>query len=94
MPENQQNRLDLYCHPLVKVPLAELEVLIQILLLSECWSFFTPKDKQSFDIDAWHCFFICMKGSNHYAIVGLHFVDVRFTFTYLWTSDNISPGPL
>eukprot|EP00434_Breviolum_minutum_P026919 symbB.v1.2.023794.t1/scaffold2187.1/size86323/3 len=26
-------------------------VLIQILLLSECWSFFTPKDKQSFDID-------------------------------------------
>lgn len=26
-------------------------VLIQVLLLSECWSFFTPKDKQSFDID-------------------------------------------
>ena len=31
-----------------RVPL--FEVLIQVLLLSECWSFFTPKDKQSFDI--------------------------------------------
>lgn len=27
------------------------EVLIQVLLVSECWSFLSPKDKQSFEIE-------------------------------------------
>lgn len=87
--KNHQNTFVLL--PLVKVPLAKPEVLIQILLLSECWSFFTPKDKQSFDIDAWHWGKYAWKEATT-MLVGLHFVDVRFT--YLWTSDSIPLGPL